>query len=118
MEERRGRHGKTSPKERGIETGKLVIADHVSKQPAKRHQFAQLTSRRNPARVRDGPKFAWHLGKYVDASSDALSGHLLFLFSLLYALCVYFISSFCLRYFRHAPFILILGVRKERCTLI
>ena len=117
VEERRGRHGKTSPNERGIETEKVVIA-HGSKEPAKRHQFAQLTSRRIPVRARDGPRPAWHQGKHVDASRDALYGHLLALFSLFYALCVYFISSFCLRYFRHACFIPILGVGKERITLI
>ena len=117
VEEIRGRHGKTSPKERGIETGKVVIA-HGSEEHTKRHQFAQWTSRRNHVRTRDGPRPAWHQGKHVDASRDAPSGHLLFLFSLLYALCDYFISSFCLRYFRHAHFIPMLGMGKERRTLI
>ena len=53
-ERRRSRCGHTSPgEERGNETGKLVIAHGSSVEPAKRRQFAQLTSRRNPVGARD-----------------------------------------------------------------
>ena len=79
---------------------------HGSVEIAKRHRFAQLTSRRNPVRARDGPRPPQHLfiGMHVstvDESRDALSGHLVFLFTLLYAasvfLFIYFSFYFLLR---------------------
>ena len=72
---------------------------HGSVEPAKRHQLASLTSRRNPERVRDGPRPGNRLGIGCGCVQSCPSDHICYFCSVRCTrLCDLFRFVFFLRY--------------------